>query len=445
MKVTAPSKTFDPRRLLPGTWLTRCLVAVFILGVILHVVVVLSILTQDRPIVWPLYNDTIHRLGKGADFFAIYHAGVNVGFGISPYAQNLDGITPYYHPFRYLPIVAYAAQPLTKLEPTQAYVLWVIILESALLLLLIALYRAYADKRIWLLSASLLVMSTPYFLELWVGQFTFLTVTLCALALLLPCGAAYFTASVLLKPLCLAVLPAFVRDRRYWLHGISAIAGVCVVSVPYFLRHPEAWQLFADANFRPIGHFDTGNYGLLRFLGLIAYDLRLLWLAPDDHWVLVMSSLRVLTFGATSVVVLFGRNRNTIVGACALLLAHFLTYQHVWEHHMSAVIVIGALLLTVRNRPSWFTATVLVCMLCLALPTPFGLFDTVKDRTVYDPSGDWPDYALYVLFLSKVAPTITLFVACIVSMLRTVPAATLAPKTRKRKAPRRNLPLDGRR
>jgi hypothetical protein len=404
--------------MLAGTWLTRCLVAVFILALILHVIVVLSVLTQDRPIIWPLHNDTIHRLGKGADFFAIYHAGVNVSMGISPYEENDDGFTPYYHPFRYLPIVAYAAQPLTELEPMQAYALWVIILESALVLLLIALYLRYADKRIWLLSASLLVMSSPYFLELFMGQFTFLTVTLCALALLLPFGPAYFTASVLLKPLCLAVLPAFVRDRRYWLHGISAIVCVCAVSVPYFLRHPESWQVFADANFRPQGHFDTGNYGLVRLLGLIAYDLKIVWLAREDHWVPLISCLRVLTFGATSLVVLFGRNRNTVVGACALLLAHFLTYQHVWEHHMSAVIVIGALLLTVKHRPAWFTTTVLLSMLCLALPTPFGLFDTVKDRYVYDPSGDWPVYALYLLFLPKVVPTLTLFVASIVWLSR---------------------------
>lgn len=31
-----------------------------------------------------------------------------------------------------------------------------------------------------------------------------------------------------------------------------------------------------------------------------------------------------------------------IPGVCAMLLAHFLTYAHVWEHHMSAVLVLAA-------------------------------------------------------------------------------------------------------
>jgi len=33
-----------------------------------HVAIVPSILMEDRSVIWPLHNDTIHRHGRGADF-----------------------------------------------------------------------------------------------------------------------------------------------------------------------------------------------------------------------------------------------------------------------------------------------------------------------------------------------------------------------------------------
>src|SRR5262245_13623004 len=94
-----------------------------------HAVVVLSIVDSPRPIIWPLHNDTIHRLGPAADFYAVYHAGVNMRRGLSPYANNADGITPPYYPFRYLPGLGLAAEAFTALSPVRAYVVWIVILE----------------------------------------------------------------------------------------------------------------------------------------------------------------------------------------------------------------------------------------------------------------------------------------------------------------------------
>ena len=78
-----------------------------------HVLIVTSILTQRRPIIWPLHNDTIHRIGPGSDFYAIYHGGVNLRRGVSPYHSDADGRTPFSYPYRYLPAVALGAQLLT--------------------------------------------------------------------------------------------------------------------------------------------------------------------------------------------------------------------------------------------------------------------------------------------------------------------------------------------
>jgi len=93
----------------------------------IHIAIVASILVEDRSVIWPLHNDTIHRHGRGADFYGVYHAGVNTRRGMNPYRLNNDGITPYRYPFRYLPIVASAAQAFTygDLEKSHAqYFSW---------------------------------------------------------------------------------------------------------------------------------------------------------------------------------------------------------------------------------------------------------------------------------------------------------------------------------
>jgi hypothetical protein len=176
-----------------------------------------------------------------------------------------------------------------------------------------------------------------------------------------------------------------------------------------FLSHPDQWDLFAARNFRLHGGLDAGNYGFVYFLFLLAGDVKLS--AVLRHWDVVIGVIRLLALMTTAWVVFHSRQRDVRLGVAALLLAHFLTYQHVWEHHMSGVCVLAALLLTVPHRRRHASATLWLCFLLLALPTPFGLLDSAKDPRVWDPSQHWPRYASYVTVLSKVAPTFALYVA----------------------------------
>src|SRR5438105_106476 len=112
---------------------------VVLVALALHAAIVLSIIDSPRPIIWRLHNDTVHRIGPAADFYAVYHAGVNLRRGLSPFANNQDGVTPFYYPFRYLPGLGFAAEPLTWLSPRQAYLLWIAVLESLLAALVFAL------------------------------------------------------------------------------------------------------------------------------------------------------------------------------------------------------------------------------------------------------------------------------------------------------------------
>jgi len=210
----------------------------------IHVAIVASILLEDRSLIWPLHNDTIHRLGPGADFYAVYQAGVNTRRGMNPYMYNDDEVTPYYYPpyyypFRYLPIVAAAVQAFTYLPPGTAYLVWILILEGLLVLLLCIVWRGISDIGYRLATVALLLVNSPYFLELHMGQFTFAAVALCYLGLILLAGLLLFTLSILLKPLSLVVLPAILRERRYWFTGLFAVACLLLVSVPYFIDHPD--------------------------------------------------------------------------------------------------------------------------------------------------------------------------------------------------------------
>ena len=381
-----------------------------------HVGVVASILVADRPIIWPLHNDTIHRKGRGADFFAVYHAALSVRRGQDPYAIDPDGVTPYFFAFRYLPIVAIAAEPLTALQPQTAYVVWVMTLEALLAVFIVTLWRSLPDTGVRMAAVGLLLVNSPYFLELYMGQFTFVSAALCVLAFLLPAGPLYFAVSAVLKPFTLAALPALARERRYWWHLIVALVAVAGLSLPYFIRHPVQRNIFLDANFTPVGGLGIGNVGLVQWLSLVTADAGFPW--GPGRLPIGVSALRFLVLGVTALVVWRGRSRPIVSGACALLLAHFLTYQQVWEHHMSAVMVLGTWLLTLDvRRQTRVTSLVIAALVLLALPTPFGWFDVAKDPSVFDPTGSWPRYAMYVVVLSKVVPTLLLF-ACAIAAVR---------------------------
>ncbi len=116
--------------------------------------------------------------------------------------------------------------------------------------------------------------------------------------------------------------------------------------------------------------------------------------------------------------VVFSKKPNVVVRTCALLLAHFITYQHVWEHHISGVLVISAALLTVPERPKASRVFILGMMLILGLPTPFGLLDHAKYSALLDPAIYWPRVYSYLIVLPKAIPTFAIFIMCLVDLSR---------------------------
>jgi len=374
---------------------------IVLLLVVLHLGIVASLALDERPIIWPLHNDTIHRVGRGADFYAVYHAAMNLQLGRAPYSEESDGVTPYWYPFRYLPVVAALFQPFTQLSPRMAYLAWLIITELVLAALITVLWRCFPLSRKRLFATGMLLLSSPYFLELYMGQFTFVTIALCYMGLLLSWGAALLSLSVILKNFPLIALPALIRQSGYWRHVLLAVIVLAAVTVPHFLNHPQQWEHFARVNFRPEGGFHAGNYGFLQLLHLVQQDVGAN--LSDDQWLGWTGMFRLALLGITAGLVLISRQNMPLIGASALLLAHFITYQHVWEHHFSGILTISAILLLSQGTDRKVELTIAACMVVLAVPTLFGILDTAKDPSIGDPSVDWPRWASYLLVLLKVA------------------------------------------
>ena len=215
---------------------------------------------SERSFIWLLHNDTIHRMGPAGDFLALYHAGMQVEAGFDPYEPTrvtpqiwaaAAPRLPYFSPYRYLPILAQTVgRAFAELPARTAYLAWVLFIESALFALCLLLVRLGPTPGLRWAAPCLLLLSSPYFLELHMGQFTFVTAVFYAVALLLCAretpgvaavgvAIASFTLSVLLKIIPLVGIPALIRRRAGFWASVSGVVAILVLTVPVFAVHPN--------------------------------------------------------------------------------------------------------------------------------------------------------------------------------------------------------------
>jgi hypothetical protein len=226
-------------------------------------------------------------------------------------------------------------------------------------------------------------------------------------------AAAAFGGAILLKGFPAATLLVWLRRRWLW-PGLAALAvALAALIAPPFLRDPAAWQTFRDSNLAPLGSMGAGNFGLMALVADAGSRLGIEWTSAS--WLRANLASRALFFGTAGLIVGFARRRSLSAEAGLLLLAHFLSYNHVWEHHMSAAIVASALVLRgvqsagdVGRAWSWTLAALLVL---LAVPTPLALIGL-------DPAS-WSRADLLLLQSSKALPTLALFVTGAVWLLGT--------------------------
>jgi hypothetical protein len=262
--------------------LSKAPAALLLLGIAVHLLFLLSLKFG-----WlnPLFNDTMHRFGPGGDFFSLYAAGVKARAGESVYTVGGHVETvPYAYAFRYAPLVAYTLGAALSLLPAiTAYAVWLIACELALLRNIRLTLALAPDKRVGYTAAALWLLFTPYYLELFVGQFTFLTASLVFWAYLgwaekentergnaekgkaARAADGLWVGAVCLKLMPLLYLPvALLRGR--WKSAAAVGLVLAGTSGVYFAHFPHDWAVFTATNVQeaPAGH--SGNLGLMAFL-----------------------------------------------------------------------------------------------------------------------------------------------------------------------------------
>ena len=301
----AADRTADGR---PGALAKGLLLA----GIALHLLFLLSLRFG-----WlsPLFNDTMHRFGPGGDFFSIYAAGVKARAGESVYTigGHVESV-PYAYAFRYAPLVAYTVGAVLSCLPAiAAYAAWLIACELALLRNVRLTLALAPDRRTGYVGAALWLLFTPYFLELFVGQFTFITASLVFWAYLSwqrPSHGAgraagglwkadgLWAAAALLKMMPLLFLPvALLRGR--WKGALAVSLVLAGSSLIYFSHFPHDWAVFVATNgdARPAGH--AGNLGLMALLYHVASErMRPFLIARGGVLSLMGASLAWLTYRA---------------------------------------------------------------------------------------------------------------------------------------------------
>lgn len=416
-------------------WGARAVVAV---ALVVHVALFSSVVTQQldaasappsaRSVLWPIFADTTHRRSPAADLFGVYAAGIQPPSPQDIYADISDPHTPvgvpYAYPFRYLPIVSQILGPLLRaFSPHAAFVAWACVIEATLAASLALLFVRVRDRGVKTLGGVALLLSMPYFLELTMGQFTFVSVAL-ALGSVLAlgrngrrvrvAGAIAIVVATALKLFPLVVAPALLRRRG----GFRAIVATCVslfaVTAIYFATHAGALEAFLDVNTGgKMDGMDSGNHGVLYLVFRATRELGVHWTPPS--WTKVAGAWQAVVLGATGLAVLFARRARPLVGAAALVIGFVLSYVHVWEHHYSATILASVVVLACFVEERGWTArawVVAAAIVLLALPTPFVLLDPHPEPRVWDPSIGWGALA-FVPPLCKVLPAAAVFAVAV--------------------------------
>ena len=348
----------------------------------LALVVHLSLLVSWRVGYWNrfTFDSTATHGRRGWDFFALYQAGHNVLTGVSAYQSDSDKIevvAPCYTPYRYLPLPAYTlGVALNVLSPLWAFRLWVAVIELVLLGCAFLSWRLAGGGGRGDVLAAMWLCFTPYYLEIYLGQFSViqsgLVLLMMASAMQPPGEASWrfdlpWALSLLWKQNTGLFAPLLVRLGRWRSLAWGALA-VVATSAPYFVLYPSGLSAFL-ANFRsgpPTAQL--GNLGVRQFL-FSTLSALVPSLSVSTHATIQYIWVgAILAFGLW--LTLFDRHPDALTHLCFWATTYFLIYHQVWEHHYVMLLPVFAML---YHRSG--SRMVLVLYGLIAVWTPYILLD----------------------------------------------------------------------
>ncbi|UCH83916.1 MAG: DUF2029 domain-containing protein [Candidatus Latescibacterota bacterium] len=376
----------------------------------------------------PLFNDSTHRLPRGVDFYSVYQKSYDLSVGKSLYTDVGSGpegsrylVVPYCAPhYRYLPSWGwFVSQTFVRLPATHAYWIWVVLCELMLVTCLVMFLRKTADLKKRMLLICLWLCYTPFYLELFLGQFTFMATGLIALALLAFDnrhdwrGTLWLALSVLLKYVGVVILIPLVVFGRFR-HALAVVAGIIAVCAIYFVPHPDDWSLFVGvARYGTDNPIHAGNLGLQGLLG------NLVRLVPNQEsslaaalGFLLLKAIPALIVILVSFLTWRYRSQKNFITVCLLwLTCYFLAGTDVFEHHYVLLLPVFSFAF-LRSGSPWL----IVIWAWIALPTIFNIVDSpgLPTQRYFEVEDIWWRDGQYVrvflYHLWKIAPTTGLFV-----------------------------------
>jgi hypothetical protein len=418
------------------TWMMNEAGALLVLGIAVHLVFFSSV---SLGFLNPLADDTMHRRGQGVDFYSVYQAGRNVIDGVNIYAQKPEHVVvPYHYPYRYHPLVALTVGLASNLvTPALAYTLWILLQEFFLALNVIGTRKLFQDQRSANIASALWLLFFPLYLELYMGQFSFLMASLVFWMIVLwqqgrtRGGDVAWTTSLFVKSNTGIFLPVLVKLGR-WKLLAAAAAVVGVVSFPYFVMVPGSLKDFAGNITEPLTvPTIAGNQGFAALLGIGWLRLSGLW--PDSIF-LVTQRLDALNaalpmpvtiwtlavLGSALAVTVRARRQDWMELFTLWMVAYFLFYKHIWEHQYVMVLPVFVVLLwrrgssaVSRSLPAW---TLAVSFVLAALPTAFVFID--KTQVMIDPEYYWSDTESLLFHMPKPISMLLLYVSLSIALWR---------------------------
>ena len=371
----------------------------------------------------PLFSIS-DKAPQAIDFFSIYEAGNRALHNESVYFGDpaLSPVTPHFMFYRYLPMFAYGfAVPANALPPWPAYWAWVAFYELLLVANAYATWRIAENRKWGLIGASMWFVFTPFYLEQYMGQFSFLMATgLFWTGMGIARGREAiagppWVVSLVVKSNSAVLLPLFLR-LNWWR---SVAAGVALVGMNglYFLFRGRDLRFFYDANIKGIYtspldrpfNDDPGLMGLVDFVrnSIMTLDST----ASGVHAATPISIIAVvacLSIAATFLT----RNPDRVALFGIWLSTYFLVYG-VWEAHY--VMYLPVVVLLVAQRPSarpW----ALLAFAFVALPTPYWLLSNVWNTGPLPPTGSffsiqeaWPAWGVVFYHAAKPVPVLALW------------------------------------
>jgi len=377
-----------------------------IIAIIIHIAFLLSL---SYGYLNRFYNDAQYRSGQGTDFYALYLAGNNFLFKQDIHdASNPRNAVPVAPGFRYLPFSAYTVGALLNFFPPKlAYWFWVTFLEFLLFLCVYLTFEISRDREQFYLLAAMWLVFTPYYLELLMGQFSFVQSSLIV-------GMIYglhkgkettfdtcWIVSVLWKINTFLLLPLIIRLKKVRVVILCALA-IYLTSIPYYFYFPSALKTFQQANFDYYyWTLHPGHFGFFAFLFVVTQKLSL---APNSLLKIIIYPGIPITILAVSVLVTFMlKEFDPIDIVCFWVTTYFLIYKEVWEHQY--VMLLPVFIVLYWKYSSRF---ILLLYFLVAVFSPLILIDPNDLALV--KTGSWSVFVSLLYYGSKSLPTFILYI-----------------------------------